>query len=325
MQNKTYSDLLGLIKALSGVNNFTQEEEAYILSFVNRRAQQAYDTSDSWDRYIRVSEERNVSSLTLRGVTAGDTSVNGNYIFAGKSSSSGDAVLNSNVYYQADASVTSSTITGPLIYKRDAVTDVWVIAGGSGTATINADKTITVTGNGTTYFTQNDGVDSDTPVGINIWSVANAVIANGTPEVEDVVLIPYTQSGKSNIGHFLKIHRNKAYLSNSVRDYDFFVDANGANILNIANGTDLSVYVTYKEELPDFTTVSTDIPREFFNYLAHSVYSDFLKMDGQNEKSITEESIANNYLNIELDKIEYSSNVNQVLSKFSTYVSRQAR
>ena len=48
-------------------------------------------------------------------------------------------------------------------------------------------------------------------------------------------------------------------------------------------------------------------------------------MDGQNEKSITEESIANNYLNIELDKIEYSSNVNQVLSKFSTYVSRQAR
>jgi hypothetical protein len=331
MQTRTYGDLFKLIRSLAGVGSFATSELDDIANLINRRYSEAFNTSPIWPRYIVTSEERNISSLVLSGVTAGDTSVNGNYILAGQSSSSGDAVLGSNVYYQADTSVTSSTITGPLIYKRDASTDVWVIAAGSGTATINADKTITVTGNGTDYFTQNDGVDSDTPVGINIWSVVNSVVATGFPQVEDVVLVPYVQLGKDTIGEFNRIHRKKAFLNNSAIEYEFFVDVNGANILNITNSTDNKAFVTYKQQFSPFTTSSSyadsteQVPSEFFHYIAHAAYADFLRMDGQTDKALVEEQTAGNYLALELEKIDLRSNNNTLNKRFSTYVNRQSR
>jgi hypothetical protein len=331
MQTRTYGDLFKLIQSLSGVGSFAASEQDDIANFINRRYFEAYSTSQGWPRFLVSSEERVISSLVLSGVTAGDTSVNGNYILAGKASGSGDAVLNSNVYYQADTSITPSTITGPLIYKRDTATDVWVIAGGGGTATINADKTITVTGNGTDYFLQNDGVDSNTPVGINVWSIVNAVVATGTPQVEDVTLVPYVQLGKDTIGEFIRIHREKAFLNNSTVEYDFFVDVNGANILNITNSTDSKAFVTYKQQFSPLTTSSSyadsteQVPAEFFHYIGHAAYADFLRMDGQTGKAMTEEGIATNYLALELERVDNMMNQNTALKRFTTYVNRQSR
>jgi hypothetical protein len=48
MQERTYSDLLTLIRSLSGAGSFTAEEQTSILSFVNRRASEAYNMSQSW-------------------------------------------------------------------------------------------------------------------------------------------------------------------------------------------------------------------------------------------------------------------------------------
>jgi hypothetical protein len=58
MQERTYSDLLTLIRSLAGVGGFTTEEQTSILSFVNRRASEAYNMSQSWPRYLVVGEER---------------------------------------------------------------------------------------------------------------------------------------------------------------------------------------------------------------------------------------------------------------------------
>ena len=74
-----------------------------------------------------------------------------------------------------------------------------------------------------------------------------------------------------------------------------------------------------------FTELSEDIPSEFFYFMAHASYADFLRMDGQHGKAIAEEEIAKNYLDLELEKIDLRSNNNSINHKFSTYVNRQSR
>jgi hypothetical protein len=205
MQVKSYSGAGGLkelIQALAGVSSFTTEEDSKILSFVNRRAAEAYNLSPSWARYLVVSEERTITTANT---------------------------------------------------------------------------------------------------------------------------IPYTQATKDDIGEFIRIHRKQAFLNDSSLEYDFYVDSNGANILNIVNTEDTSAFVTYKKELAPFTETSEDIPLEFFYFVAHAAYADFLRMDGQHGKALTEEQIAKNYLDIELEKIDIRNNNNSINHKFSTYVNRQSR
>jgi predicted small secreted protein len=138
-------------------------------------------------------------------------------------------------------------------------------------------------------------------------------------------IIPYEQSTKNDIGEFIRIHRTQAFLNNSALEYDFYVDANGANILNLVTTTDTSAFVTYKKELSLFTDTSTDIPGEFFHYLAHGAYSDFLRMDGQHGKALTEEQVAEGYIAMQLEQIDIRNNNNSINKKFSTYVNRQSR
>jgi hypothetical protein len=138
-------------------------------------------------------------------------------------------------------------------------------------------------------------------------------------------LIPYTQTSKNDIAEFIRIHRKQAFLNNSALEYDFFVDSNGANILNIVSSEATSAFVTYKKKLDLFTKTSTNIPAEFFYFMAHASYADFLRMDGQHGKALAEEQLAKNYLDIELEKIDIRSNNNSINKKFSTYVNRQSR
>ena len=165
--------------------------------------------------------------------------------------------------------------------------------------------------------------------------------------VERKNLIPYSESGENDIAEFVRIHRKKAFLNNSAIEYDFFVDAQGANILNVVNSNDGKAFVTYKIPLTLFTVavsnpvVAADfvdggttngaanralsVPLEFFNYLAHASYADFLRLESKYEDARIEEAIAQNYLNTELEKIDIRSNNNSLNHKFSTYVNRQSR
>jgi len=138
-------------------------------------------------------------------------------------------------------------------------------------------------------------------------------------------LIPYTQTSKNDIAEFIRIHRKQAFLNNSALEYDFLVDSNGGNILNIVSSEATSAFVTYKKKLDLFTKTSTDIPAEFFYFMAHAAYADFLRMDGQHGKALAEEQLAQNYLDFELEKIDIRSNNNSINKKFSTYVNRQSR
>lgn len=203
MQEKTYTELLSLIKGLCGVDNFTTSEQTSLLGFVNRRALEAYEASQGWTRYL-VVEERTISSSPAQ-------------------------------------------------------------------------------------------------------------------------TIPYTESGKNNIAEFLRIHRTQPFLRLSAVEFQFWTDSNGAHILNLSTTDATSAWVTYKKELSAITASSTDIPLEFYNYIAHSVYADFLRMDSLTDKALAEEQVAYMYLMQQMERTPHINNNNIIATKFTTHINTQSR
>ena len=313
MQTRTYGDLFKLIQSLAGVGSFAESEQDDIANLINRRFLQAFNESPIWPRYIVSSEKRDILALTLSGATAStSTTVNQNYKLLGANTTGG-----SNVYQ----GVTTTTV---IIYNTGTAWRVDTAA----SAAEQASGTFTVT-SGTQEFIEADTIKKDQVTDVETFTGRDS--STDSLLVEGKNLIPYAQTGKTTIGSFNRIHRKQAFLNNSSIEYDFYVDFNGANILNITSSTDNSAFVTYKQQFTPFdvtssyTTSTVEVPAEFFPYIAHSTYADFLRMDGQTEKAFAEEQRAEIALALELEKIDLISNNNTVNKRFSTYVNRQSR
>ncbi len=143
--------------------------------------------------------------------------------------------------------------------------------------------------------------------------------------------IPYIEASKDNIGEFIRIHRTQPFLRNSALEFDFYVDSNGAHILNLTTADASSAFVTYKKEFTPFTVTSdyenstVEVPAEFYNFVAHTAYADFLRMDGQTDKALIEEQTGAKYLALELEKVDIKMNNTTVNKRFSTHGNRQSR
>jgi len=341
MQTRTYKDLFRLITSMIGTGGElpgSGTEDTQVADFINRRFQQAFDQSPVWPRYFVNSEARDIISLIISGLGAGSSSdvsakINGNYILFGQESGAngaGGAVVGTNIYYNpAQGTKDATTINSTIIYKRSS-TNRWEIEDGTD-INIAADGSISVdAGTGSTVLFEADTNKKDNPSEVVTWTLTAALVS-GTPLVVDEQLIPYAQTGKDTVGDFNRIHRKKAFLNNSALEYEFFVDFNGANILNIASTTDNEAFVSYKKQFTPFT-VTTDfynstveVPGEFFNFIAHAVYADFLRVQNRQQEAIAEEQVAQTYLALELEKIDIRSNNNTINKRFSTYVNRQSR
>ena len=312
MQEKSYTDLLALIQSLIGAGELTTDEQAKILNFVNRRAFEAYNTSPSWSRYIVSSEARDLNSYTLTGATAStSTSVNQNYVLLG--TNDGNVGESGTNIYQG---VTTSSV---IIYKN--ASSQWIVATGA-TVAIQSDGRYRVTVAGTTQFTEADTLKKSLLEDVEVFTPRGG---SDVLNVDPKNLIPYAETGLNTIGEFIRLHRKRAFLNNSSSKYDFFVDSTGANILNITSNSDNKAFVTYKKQMTEFTETSVDIPLEFFYFLAHAAFADFLRLESKYEDARTEEAIAQTYLAQELEKIDLRSNNNSLNHKFSTYVNRQSR
>ena len=343
MQTRTYGDLFKLIQSLAGVGSFAPTEADDVANLINRRFQQAFDESPVWPRYFVSSEERALALYELSGATSTtSTAVNAQYKFFGINSGSfetggGSATADTNIYVNTSFDPTASGAS-TYIYKNSS--NAWVVSLISNpTDTRSSDGKISLHEAGTVQFTEADTNKNDTVEGVTTWTPR---AGNNLLSVEVKNTIPYTEKGimigepaKTTIGEFNRIHRKKAFLNQSAIEYDFFVDFDGANILNITSTTDNSAFVSYKKEftpftvtgstVEDFTNSTVEVPAEFFAYLAHATYADFLRMDGQTDKAFSEENTASIALALELEKIDIISNNNTVNKRFSTYVNRQSR
>lgn len=200
MTSRTYTDLIALVQGLCGVD-FATIEIPRILALINRRAKKAYNASNYWQRYLKVGEERTVTS---------------------------------NV-------------------------------------------------------------------------------------------VGFTQSGLNEIGTFLTIHRTAPFVSSSAQMFDFYVTSTGATLL-AGTSAPSSAFVTYKTAYtPAITALSTDIPGEWFEYLAHGTYADFLRSEGQQEKAALADAEASEILTDELLLIDEQRTNQVVANRVSTNANMQTR
>jgi len=118
--------------------------------------------------------------------------------------------------------------------------------------------------------------------------------------------VPYTQAGLDTVGTFLKIQAVAPYTTASSQDYNFYVDSAGAKL--ITSATPATAFVTYKKILADTygetTGLQNAVPSEWFDYIAHGVYSDYLRAEGQQEKSAMADQEASLILEDELIQVD---------------------
>jgi hypothetical protein len=118
--------------------------------------------------------------------------------------------------------------------------------------------------------------------------------------------VPYTQASLDTIGTFLKIQAVAPYTTASPQDFNFYIDSAGAKLITSASPT--TAFVTYKKILSDTygetTGLQTSVPAEWFDYIAHGVYSDYLRAEGQQEKSLAADQEAAMILEDELIQVD---------------------
>ena len=327
MQTDTYANLVKLIQALIGAGTLTLDEHRNIYQLVNRRLTDAYNTSQSWPRYIVPSEERTLFTFQTSGVTGNESHSNSNYFIHGDDSSGNavyrSAAVHSNNYY--------------IFYYRTA-TNKWRLGKIATTNLTLVDGVSTFSESNVTNLANSASTNDADPIAVDVWT--NEAALAGTLAIKDVNLVTYTETdpARTAIGEFIRIHRKKAFLNASEVEYDFYLDLDGANILNIANLKDSKAYVTYKKRLElisitesgspvvtDYTNNASEIPKEFFYFIAHTVYADFLRIERRYEEALREESSGSNYLAQELEKLDIIANNNNLKKKFSTHLNRNNR
>ena len=350
MQDKANQDLYDLISALAGTSDFTTAENAHLLALANRRMYEAYNRTPYWARYLISAEPRTIQNqicpFTQDGYYvfgAGTDGVNGLYKLNGAENGqsaytyydttdiSATAIENGTVYqieyagssdftsvgaannnagtiFTASASTTGTgkVKTAAFSLIRNSGNSAWIIIGGFPNATETA------------YYSL-----SSTSITETGWTIGTSPLAKANaPRVRDL----------SDIGEFVRIHRSQAFLNMSSLEYEFGVQSDGAHILNASNAKEGQVWITYKKPITLLTSLDIDgsasltqVPQEFFYYMAHATYADFLRMDGQHQKASFEEQIAENYLAEEMDNPQQVANNNTVGKRFKTYVSQQSR
>ena len=305
MQTRTYGDLFKLASALIGTGGeLSTSEQDQLSHFINRRFSEIFNASPSWPRYITVGEPRTIVQGQVVPTTedsyyvygAGTTEANGLYVRNGNSLDGNPA------YTKYDSDGTTA------LYNMWSLVNVaWTI---SNSAIEDSSGSVYSKPSSSSTPPKDWGLDGGPEGGLSPPPIAQAL---------------------SNIGEFVRIHNTQPLLNRSAREYEFYVSFAGAHILNIESTTNDTAWVTYKSEFTpfnvtvDYYTSTVEVPAEFFNFISHAVYADFLRVQNKQEEALAEEQAAQTFLALELEKIDLRSNNNTINKKFSTYVNRQAR
>jgi ribosomal protein L25 (general stress protein Ctc) len=141
--------------------------------------------------------------------------------------------------------------------------------------------------------------------------------------------VPWTESGLDSVDTFILIHRTEPYVLESAQDFDFYVNFNGAKITDGSLNSS-AAFVTYKKQTTDVygdgtSGTTTSIPDEWFEYLAHGTYSDWLRAEGQMEKAVVADQEAMDKLTDELIRIDEMRSTALVSTRIQTNANMQSR
>jgi hypothetical protein len=141
-------------------------------------------------------------------------------------------------------------------------------------------------------------------------------------------VVPYTESDKDPIDTYLRIHKQAPWLNKSVQEYDIMVTAQGATLV-VGDLNPTEAYVTYKRQFTDTfgdaQGESTQIPAEWFQYMAHGTYADYLRAEGQQEKAVMADQEADMLLQEEMIRIDEQHTLQMVANRIFTNANMQMR
>jgi hypothetical protein len=141
-------------------------------------------------------------------------------------------------------------------------------------------------------------------------------------------VMPYTEAGLSSVDTFLRIFKQAPYISSSVQEFDFTVTADGATL--VAGDLDpSSAFLTYKAQFADAygdgAGETSSVPAEWFQYLAHGTYADYLRAGGQQEKAALADQEAEALLTEELIRLDENHTSGFVSNRIRTNANMQLR
>jgi hypothetical protein len=141
-------------------------------------------------------------------------------------------------------------------------------------------------------------------------------------------VVPYTEVGKDAIDTYLRIHVQVPYLMASAQEYDIMVGASGATLV-AGNTAPTAAFVTYKKQFTDTFGDNegevSEIPSEWYQYMAHGTYSDYLRAEGQQEKSSLADQEADMLLQEEMIRIDEQHTLQLVSNRIFTNSNMQTR
>ena len=328
MRTRSYDDLVALIQALCGVA-FATIELPRIKALINRRAKRAYRASNYWTRFLKIGEERRLSG-DAASVT---TTVSGSsyYIATVGSTNYGDIGVPFSALFDGGIITTTLTVSaisegliavGDFIIDAAAMDNVQITAfvtgtGGIGPYTVSPSQSTIAPGTSLATFT------------VGTYFTATGLAGTGTGTVFPALdYLPYTQTGKSTVDTFLRIQREQPYIMSSVQDYEFMVNSLGATIVQ-GNLNPSTAWVTYKaaNEVTYGTGASDTslVPDEWFEYLAHGTYADYLRAEGQQERAVIADQEANEILQDELMRLDEQHTQTLISNRMFTNSNMQLR
>ncbi len=329
MQTRTYSELFSLIQALCGVV-FASIETPRIKALINRRALRAYRSSNYWTRFLKIGEERavgpggspSVQASVEIGTDNSKLKFTANPIsFVGADGNNcrvraidpgtNNASLSSS---QSGYDLTISLGTDSSGYPKSTALQIKYLLLDSFLPPILCDF-----GNGSNGSGVYEAHDY-----VLLEGGANAVPPLDIPEN----VVPYSESGLQPIDTFLRVYKQEPYVSASVQEYDIMVTAIGATLVcGDLNPTE--AFVTYKAQLVDTYGDGSGevptIPAEWYQYIAHGTYADYLRAEGQQEKAVIADQEAEMLLQDELIRLDENHTSGLVSNRIFTNANMQMR
>jgi hypothetical protein len=192
---------------------------------------------------------------------------------------------------------------------------------------------VTTTVSGSSYYIATVGDTNFTLIGADSNTIGVYFTATGAGTGTGTVFpaldyLPYTQTGKSTIDTFLRIQKQQPYLITSVQEYEFMVTSLGATIVS-GNLNPATAWVTYKAQFADTYGTSggevSDVPAEWFEYMAHGAYADYLRAEGQQERAVIADQEADAILQDELMRLDEQHTQTLISNRMFTNSNMQVR
>ena len=128
-------------------------------------------------------------------------------------------------------------------------------------------------------------------------------------EQRDVIdgIVPFTQFQMPTIDTFLRIYLQHPYRVGGGQEFEFTLTSAGAELIADSQTSGVA-FVTYKAAIPDYygdnAGEEQNVPYEWFQYVAHGVYADYLRAEGQQDRAAIAEQEANEILTDELMRLD---------------------